>query len=961
MVGLNSDPTADGSYSSLDYAMYCHADNTISIYESNSLIGNYGAYTTSSTLSIVYDGVNVTYYRDGTILRQVARAVGSALYLDSSFYSLNAAINSVKFGPALPNVGAQGTANYLAKFSTANSLVNSSIQDTGSGVIVNSVATPRYYQYNVNAGNAVRLGQWYATEGNVSFMIQVSSDTGSNSGTSTYLYNGGFNVISNTAGQYVKLIPLMIGRGHGDSADSSVNSTDAGGWTVFLYTGTTNPAYTMGIAVGVPTGKANKTLRITVTELRGGMTYTADGSSIAYPTTTYPNTLQHTYGAISSAGNGSFQQISATSAYYGQGFTETQYINNQVSEVTKTLYRQIPNTIGDYVELFEIASQQQRIELEVGSIFYPSWSYKKYEMTDIYYVGGDGMVPPVAVSMAGTDDYELEVLRYNIYYRRFRLKRTKGSGTTFYAAIKVKLFGYVSAYFTEYSTTGTSTFGNSYITLSRDFVNPNLYAPPACGGSGAGVSLNLYASSGVTSGAGGSIGLIPGAQAASGGDGAVIVYGAGGSGTGKTELNLNGRRVFYNFYRSLPTTVGNYVEVFQNYMNSQAHLRITIVAWRPTSASAKTTKVYEWNNNYNSNGAALSPCYVYPTGLNTDSDFELELNRNIPTGYNEYRLRRTAGTVEYRVYVLVELFNYSETLQEISGTGTSSLSASYLYLTRYETAISGLPPYANSGAGGNLNLYGASGVGTGAGGSIILQPGAQATTGGDGYLQIKGQGTSTVIKLTESAYNRSFTWTQDYSGASLSADGGLGGIILFSRFYIDTGGKIRSAYNNYVGLGNSNSQNYDNWGYIYLRNDGVINWWGDVGLTYGSVGQIRVSNASTGGGSFAYTSNTTNIAAATNNLALNGSAFQRLNCTAVCNLTGIAPPATGSHVDGRMIRVYNVGTSALTLKHNSTDSTDVNRFYNVDLNDIVLAPRDYAELIYDGTNNGRGGAGWRVH
>ena len=98
-----------------------------------------------------------------------------------------------------------------------------------------------------------------------------------------------------------------------------------------------------------------------------------------------------------------------------------------------------------------------------------------------------------------------------------------------------------------------------------------------------------------------------------------------------------------------------------------------------------------------------------------------------------------------------------------------------------------------------------------------------------------------------------------------------------------------------------------------------------------------------------------------NNIPLKASAFQRINCTVASSLTGIAPPTGGTHVDGRMIRIYNVGAANLTLAHNSTASTTAaNRFYNSTGADIILATHQYVELIYDSTDNGRGGAGWRV-
>ena len=107
-------------------------------------------------------------------------------------------------------------------------------------------------------------------------------------------------------------------------------------------------------------------------------------------------------------------------------------------------------------------------------------------------------------------------------------------------------------------------------------------------------------------------------------------------------------------------------------------------------------------------------------------------------------------------------------------------------------------------------------------------------------------------------------------------------------------------------------------------------------------------------------SSTNNISTATNDLALSYSNFQRLNCTTASNLTGAAPPSGGVHADGRMMRIYNVGTANLTLKHNSTSSTAANRFFCVQSADVVIATNDFAELIYDSTNNGSGAAGWRV-
>lgn len=100
MWGLNSDPTTDASDASLDYAFY-FANGTIQIHESNSLISSHGSYTVNDYFVIAYDGANVKYYVNGVLVRKVARATGSALYFDSSFWeagALGATLQSVAFG-----------------------------------------------------------------------------------------------------------------------------------------------------------------------------------------------------------------------------------------------------------------------------------------------------------------------------------------------------------------------------------------------------------------------------------------------------------------------------------------------------------------------------------------------------------------------------------------------------------------------------------------------------------------------------------------------------------------------------------------------------------------------------------------------------------------------------------------------------------------------------------------------
>jgi hypothetical protein len=114
-------------------------------------------------------------------------------------------------------------------------------------------------------------------------------------------------------------------------------------------------------------------------------------------------------------------------------------------------------------------------------------------------------------------------------------------------------------------------------------------------------------------------------------------------------------------------------------------------------------------------------------------------------------------------------------------------------------------------------------------------------------------------------------------------------------------------------------------------------------------------------GSLVFASSTpTAIVASQNDYVLTGSAFQRLNCTTASNITGIAPPTGGAHVDGRMIRLVSVGTATVTLKHNDAASTAANRMYMHAGNHTALTVNEWADLVYDSTDNGSGAAGWRL-
>ena len=158
MFGLNSDPATDGNYTSLDYAWYFLDNATLMIYENGAQGASYGAYTTSTVLSITYDGSNVQYWKDGVIQRTVARSTGNPLYFDTSFYTLSSSLNSVQFGPIGQPFGISGTSGYLPKFTSQQTLGNSIVYDNGTNVGVGTASPADRLEVSGATNKNVKIG-----------------------------------------------------------------------------------------------------------------------------------------------------------------------------------------------------------------------------------------------------------------------------------------------------------------------------------------------------------------------------------------------------------------------------------------------------------------------------------------------------------------------------------------------------------------------------------------------------------------------------------------------------------------------------------------------------------------------------------------------------------------------------------------------------------------------------------
>jgi hypothetical protein len=106
----------------------------------------------------------------------------------------------------------------------------------------------------------------------------------------------------------------------------------------------------------------------------------------------------------------------------------------------------------------------------------------------------------------------------------------------------------------------------------------------------------------------------------------------------------------------------------------------------------------------------------------------------------------------------------------------------------------------------------------------------------------------------------------------------------------------------------------------------------DVGIERAAKGILKVTDGSTGGGSFSSPSTTLTLAG--------------VNVTSTTTLTGIASPTSGSHADGRKVSLFNVGTANLLVSSNDVDSVAANRL-KLNVSVTIVPASTSLDLTYD--------------
>lgn len=102
VCGLNSDPTADASYTSIDYAISMTSAGNVGIYINGTNVASPGTYAAGEAFAVEYDGTAVRFWKGVTLLHQVAADPGRTLYLDSAFHTVGGRLTNVEFAPLAP-------------------------------------------------------------------------------------------------------------------------------------------------------------------------------------------------------------------------------------------------------------------------------------------------------------------------------------------------------------------------------------------------------------------------------------------------------------------------------------------------------------------------------------------------------------------------------------------------------------------------------------------------------------------------------------------------------------------------------------------------------------------------------------------------------------------------------------------------------------------------------------------
>lgn len=104
IAGLNTDPTTDAGKDSIDFGFYFNdVNNRVDVYENGSSIFNGttgSAWLLTDVFAISYDGKNIRYFKNGSLITSHSATTGLRLYVDTSLKLSNSSVVIAGFSAA---------------------------------------------------------------------------------------------------------------------------------------------------------------------------------------------------------------------------------------------------------------------------------------------------------------------------------------------------------------------------------------------------------------------------------------------------------------------------------------------------------------------------------------------------------------------------------------------------------------------------------------------------------------------------------------------------------------------------------------------------------------------------------------------------------------------------------------------------------------------------------------------
>ena len=130
MAGLNSDPTTNASFDTIDFAFHMNNDGSVYCFESGSFGANFGAYAAGMELCLYYDNEYVHHLINGREVRSTYVGAGRKYHFDSSIVQ-GGALTNIKFGPYSPAASSVSFINANGQSSEGNMVFKRSNATTG--------------------------------------------------------------------------------------------------------------------------------------------------------------------------------------------------------------------------------------------------------------------------------------------------------------------------------------------------------------------------------------------------------------------------------------------------------------------------------------------------------------------------------------------------------------------------------------------------------------------------------------------------------------------------------------------------------------------------------------------------------------------------------------------------------------------------------------------------------------